>query len=124
MKHLSLLFCLLLAGLFSFSQVENYDLSKYKLPDIKRQQMDFDFQSGGQSSSSKYFSYYPNYSDTIKDVNNRLQGIIIWVIYSIEIPKIFNPQYLPEHTDIIIKRNKITLIILRRITTLFKITYR
>ncbi|HPE75701.1 MAG TPA: hypothetical protein PLC80_06410 [Draconibacterium sp.] len=74
MKHFSLLFCIMIASLFSFSQVENFDLSKYKLPNIKRQQLDFDFQSGGQNSSSKYFSYYPNYSDTIKDVNNRFTG--------------------------------------------------
>jgi hypothetical protein len=74
MKHLPLLSCLMFASLFSFSQVENYDLSKYKLPDIKRQQLDFDFQSGGQNSSSKYFFENQNYRDTIKDVNNRFTG--------------------------------------------------
>ncbi len=96
MKHLSLLFNLMLVSLFSFSQVENYDLSKYKLPDIKRQQLDFNFQSNGQNSSSKYFSDYPNYSDTIKKCQNRfLTEIIIWVIHSIEIQKIFNLQYMP-----------------------------
>jgi hypothetical protein len=74
MKHSIYLFSLMLASLFSFSQVEDYDLSKYKLPDIKRHQLDFEFRSSGQNSSSKYFIENENYSDTIKDSNNRFTG--------------------------------------------------
>lgn len=74
MKHSISLFSLMLASLFSFSQVEDYDLSKYKLPDIKRHQLDFEFRSSGQNSSSKYFFENENYRDTIKDFQNQFTG--------------------------------------------------
>ncbi len=74
MKHLSFLFSLMLASLFSFSQVEDYDLSKYKLPDMKRQQLDFSFQSSGQNTSSKSFYDHENLRDTMKTENGQYSG--------------------------------------------------
>ena len=74
MKHLSLLLCIMIASLFSFSQVENYDLSKYKLPDIKRQQIDFSFQSSGQNSSAKSFYDHENIRDTFKLEDGQYSG--------------------------------------------------
>ncbi len=43
MKRLILIFILVPISFVSFSQFENFDLTKYKLPDIKRQQLDFKF---------------------------------------------------------------------------------
>lgn len=76
MRHLISLFIfsLMFVSLFSFSQVENYDLSKYKLPDMKRQQLDFNFQSSGQNSSSKYFFENENYRATITNSDNKFTG--------------------------------------------------
>jgi hypothetical protein len=74
MKLYLLLLSFSFASLLSSSQTEKYDLSKYKLPEIKRQQLDFFFQSSGQNSSSKYFIKDENVSDTIKDENHQLSG--------------------------------------------------
>jgi hypothetical protein len=74
MKHLSLLSSLVLFSFFSFSQVENYDLSKYKLPDIKRQQLDFTFQSNGQNTSSQSYYDHDNIRDTIKIEDHEFSG--------------------------------------------------
>ena len=41
---------------FSFAQYENIDLSKYKLPDIKRHQLDFDLKSNSSVSNSTSYS--------------------------------------------------------------------
>lgn len=56
MKRYLLLLSFSFASILSSSQTDKFDLSKYKLPDIKRQQLDFFFQSSGQNSSSKYFT--------------------------------------------------------------------
>ncbi len=74
MKHLSLLFSFMFVSFISFSQVENYDLSKYKLPDIKRQQLDFNFLSSGESSSSYLFISEDYYPDTLKHKTNQFNG--------------------------------------------------
>ncbi len=74
MKHFTLFFFLLLVSLFSFSQAKDYDLSKYKLPDIKRQQLDFSFQSNGYNSSQFLISegFYP--PDTLRNESSSFQG--------------------------------------------------
>lgn len=72
MKRNWLLFSLSIASLLCSSQTDKFDLSKYKLPDIKRQQLDFNFQSNGQNSSSKYF--FKDESDTLKNENHQFNG--------------------------------------------------
>lgn len=72
MKRYLLLFSLSYASLLCSSQTEKFDLSKYKLPDIKRQQLDFNFQSNGQNSSSKFFS--EDKSDSLKNENHQFNG--------------------------------------------------
>lgn len=74
MKHVFLLFNFALLSLVSFSQVENFDLSKYKLPDIKRQQLDFYLNSQGRNTSSFYLFEDENFSDTIKNKYNNFIG--------------------------------------------------
>ncbi len=51
MKFFLLPFAFILMNLFSFAQYDNFDLSKYKLPDIKRHQLDFDFGLNNNYSS-------------------------------------------------------------------------
>lgn len=56
MKRIFPLLTLLFISTFSFSQYENFDLSKYKLPDMKRHQLDFDFNSNGSARNSTSYS--------------------------------------------------------------------
>ena len=74
MKHYLLLFSFSIASLLSSSQTVEYDLSKYKLPDIKRQQLDFNFESSGENSSSYFLISDNNYSDTLKHKTNQFTG--------------------------------------------------
>jgi hypothetical protein len=72
MKRNLLLFSLSIASLLCSSQTDKFDLSKYKLPDIKRQQLDVFFQSNGQNSSSKYF--FEDKSDSLKNEDRQFNG--------------------------------------------------
>lgn len=74
MKRNLLLFSLLIASLLCSSQTDKFDLAKYKLPDIKRQQLDFFFQSSGQNSSSKLFYEHENLRDTLINENLQFNG--------------------------------------------------
>jgi len=55
MKPTLLLFCILCISLEGFSQDKNFDLSKYKFPDYKRQELEFNFSTNGSTDNSKYF---------------------------------------------------------------------
>ena len=72
MKRYLLLFSFSIVRLISSAQTEKFDLSKYKLPDIKRQQLDFFFHSNGQNSSSKYF--FEDKSDSLKNEEHQIFG--------------------------------------------------
>lgn len=74
MKYFLLPFAFILTNLMSFAQFENFDLSKYKLPDIKRHQLDFNFQSQGQNSST--FAIYDSGTeiDTFENNQNEFYG--------------------------------------------------
>lgn len=74
MKRYLLLISFSVASLLSGAQSEKFDLSKYKLPDIKRQQLDFYFHSGGVSSSSYFTISEDNYSDTLKHKTDQFSG--------------------------------------------------
>lgn len=74
MKHYLLLFSFSFASLLCSSQTDKFDLSKYKLPDIKRQQLDFNFESSGENSSSFFLISDTNYSDTLKHKTNQYTG--------------------------------------------------
>lgn len=58
MKRIYPFIAFLFFSYFSFAQYENFDLSKYKLPEIKRHQLDFDFNTNGSFQNSTY--YYDN----------------------------------------------------------------
>ena len=51
------LLCILGVSLAGSSQDKNFDLSKYKFPDYKRHQLEFNFNSSGNSNS--YFAEVP-----------------------------------------------------------------
>ena len=68
MKQFSLVFALLLMCQFAFAQYESFDLSKYKLPEIKRHQLDFNFNSNGSFQNSTY--YFENDSDEKSESEN------------------------------------------------------
>lgn len=55
MKRIYPFLAFLFSSYFSFAQYENFDLSKYKLPDIKRHQLDlyFNFSNNYQNSDKK-----------------------------------------------------------------------
>ena len=74
MKYFLLLSAFILLNFMSFAQFEDFDLSKYKLPDIKRHQLDFNFQSQGQNSSSFSIYEYGNSLDTFQNRMNNFQG--------------------------------------------------
>jgi len=74
MRRYLLLFSFSIGSLLSSSQTDKYDLSKYKLPDIKRQQLDFFFQSSGESSSSYFIISEDYYPDTLKHKTNQING--------------------------------------------------
>lgn len=62
MKRIYPFIALLFISNFSFAQYENFDLSKYKLPEIKRHQLDFNFSYN--NSSYKYdYNETPDRSD-------------------------------------------------------------
>lgn len=71
MKTMFVLFCALGAAVASHAQDKSFDLSKYKFPDYKRHQLDFNFNSSGRSDS--YYTVIPptvNYSGTTYDTSN------------------------------------------------------
>lgn len=74
MKRYLLLLSFSVASLLSSSQPNEFDLSKYKLPDMKRQKLDFDFHSSGESSSSYFIISEDYYSDTLKHKTNQFSG--------------------------------------------------
>jgi hypothetical protein len=64
----------------SFAQFENFDLSKYKLPEIKRHQLDFRFNSNGDKL--KQFAPVPELDTTIKR-NQMNFHLYSWVNYQL-----------------------------------------
>lgn len=74
MKYFLLSFAFILINLISFAQFENFDLSKYKLPDMKRHQLDFNFQSQGYNSSSFSIKEFGNSLDTFQNRINNFRG--------------------------------------------------
>lgn len=51
MKHSLAIFCILAASFAGSAQDKNFDLSKYKFPDYKRHELEFNFNSSGNRSS-------------------------------------------------------------------------
>nr|WP_319269609.1 hypothetical protein [uncultured Draconibacterium sp.] len=75
MKRIYPFIAFLLFSYFSFAQYENVDLSKYKLPDIKRHQLDFEFGADGESEYRKvnYDSTETNiYDNSNAHINSNL----------------------------------------------------
>lgn len=54
MKKITLFTALLLMCQLTFAQYENFDLSKYKLPEIKRHQLDFNYNFGSDLQKNSY----------------------------------------------------------------------
>lgn len=63
MKNNLLLILILLPASFAFGQDKAFDLSKYKLPDIKRHQLDFSFSSDGNTTKYKQEQSDPQSGD-------------------------------------------------------------
>ena len=81
MRYLLLLFAFILMNTISFAQFENFDLSKYKLPEIKRHQLDFEFDvsSGFSNEILK-----ENRSSSILDFNEDLKANYSYYFNSIK----------------------------------------
>lgn len=74
MKRYLLLFSLSIASLICSAQTEKFELSKYKLPDIKRQQLDFNFESSGEKTSSYFILSDDFNNDTLKNKTDQFTG--------------------------------------------------
>ncbi|MCY1721675.1 hypothetical protein OU798_15070 [Prolixibacteraceae bacterium Z1-6] len=74
MKRIYPFFAFLFISYFSFGQYENFDLSKYKLPDIKRHKLDFIFNSQGQFSHDYIVHDNEYLRDTTDERNNQFNG--------------------------------------------------
>jgi hypothetical protein len=71
MKQTIVTLCILGATLLVNAQDKNFDLSKYKFPDYKRHELEFNFNSSG--SSNRYYLVNPptvNYSGSTYDSSN------------------------------------------------------
>jgi hypothetical protein len=53
------LFCILIATITGFSQDKSFDLSKYKFPDYKRHELEFNFSSNGNSDKRGQDELFP-----------------------------------------------------------------
>ncbi|WP_167613843.1 hypothetical protein [Maribellus sediminis] len=62
MKRIYPFIAFLFISYFSFAQYENFDLSKYKLPEIKRHQLDFNF-SYNSNNRKNYYDETPDRSN-------------------------------------------------------------
>ncbi len=71
MKHFIPTLVFLFSGFLSFAQFENFDLSKYKLPDIKRHQLTF-YVDGDNSFSKDYLK--DDQTTTENDLFTRFSG--------------------------------------------------
>lgn len=76
MKQLILTSAFFLLCQFSFAQYESFDLSKYKLPDIKRHQLDFNFNSHGDFSHDYIVQDNEYLQDTTDQKNNQFNGFL------------------------------------------------
>ena len=74
MKQFILTSALFLLCRFSYAQYENFDLSKYKSPDIKRHQLDFYFNSQGQSSHDYIVQDNEYLQDTTNERDNQFNS--------------------------------------------------
>lgn len=63
MKHFISLAALLISVQITFAQTEKINLSDYKLPELKRHQLDFSFNSDGDASG--YHQVYTHVTDTV-----------------------------------------------------------
>ncbi len=64
MKQIIPFLALMLTFFSVYAQYKNFDLSKYKLPDIKRHQLDFQFNSDGRIRNLYALYEYENNTDT------------------------------------------------------------
>ncbi|WP_346861440.1 hypothetical protein [uncultured Draconibacterium sp.] len=82
MKRVIPLIAFLLVSYFSFAQYENIDLSKYKLPDIKRHQLDFTFNTDGTGGNSlSYFGEDDSESREFKSTDFMGEGKLGYSFY-------------------------------------------
>jgi len=76
-KQLSII-CITLVGLTGYAQDKNFDLSKYKFPDYKRHELEFNFNSVGsndsQTSNATYLDNYGNALTSNKLTHSGFQG--------------------------------------------------
>ncbi|WP_297097360.1 hypothetical protein [uncultured Draconibacterium sp.] len=70
MKRIYPVIAFLFISYFSFAQYENFDLSKYKLPEIKRHQLDFNFR---YNSGNYNYDYDETPDHSYFDLDNNLR---------------------------------------------------
>ena len=89
-KNTLILFCILIKLSLS-AQPQNFDISNYKLPDLKRQQLDFSFDLNGNSTSR--FEISESGSDTLdrNEHNYNFYGTLKYSLYknSVKVQKTF-----------------------------------
>lgn len=74
MQKLMPLFTLLFSAILASGQYKYFDISKYKLPDIKRHQLDFGFQSYGNKNSEFAIFKSGTWSDTTDNNQYKYSG--------------------------------------------------
>ncbi len=78
MKQVILASAFFLMCQFSFAQYDNFDLSKYKLPDIKRHQLDLRFNSSGGFVRNYVINDNEYLRDTADNQDNKFGGNLIF----------------------------------------------
>ncbi len=74
MKHFISLAAWLISTQITFAQTEKINLSDYKLPEMKRHQLDLSVNSQGSKLSSQYYYEYENQTDTFIRKENTFRG--------------------------------------------------
>ncbi|MBL7967589.1 MAG: hypothetical protein JNK09_11360 [Prolixibacteraceae bacterium] len=85
MKTTLSILCVVGTILLSFGQDKNFDLSRYKFPDYKRHELEFNFNSDG--NSQRYYSIIPatsNYSGVNLDRSNSSFNSTVNISYQFE----------------------------------------
>ena len=102
MRKIFLFTVLLLSSYFLRAQLDSFDLSTYKLPDITRHQLDFNIDLDGRSYTSD--QYYRNKEDNY-NTSNRFDGDLNldYAFYrnsdKIQSNQMFNLDFRPSFYD-------------------------
>ena len=71
-KRLPIGLCMLIFTIQGFSQIKEFDLSRYQLPELERRTLEFDFNLGGDNSGMEFRDDFSEY--IIDDAHNNFNG--------------------------------------------------